>query len=326
MSGTNWGRWGDADERGTLNLVTPEAVLAATQVCRTGKVYSLALPIQREGVPIFDYRGAPQRLSLTSNTDNDRYEPFGAPEGLGSNEDVLVLASHSITHMDALSHVFAEGKMYNDFGAEEYTTAKGAQHLDVAQTAQLRRSRRAARPSSSSRCRLARARPGDRPAQLEACRDAQGVELRAATSCSCAPAGSTSSPPATAATRSPASARMRCRSSTTTTSRSSAPTTPPSSASRSTTTSFSACTSSCWCKRGVTLLEHLFLVGARRRRLPRVPARGRRTQGDRRGREPDQPDRDRLTTAPGGRRSRPRRGPGRSRTKRRASRARPRGW
>ena len=28
----NWGRWGDDDERGTLNLLTPEAVLAATHV------------------------------------------------------------------------------------------------------------------------------------------------------------------------------------------------------------------------------------------------------------------------------------------------------
>jgi kynurenine formamidase len=178
MSGTNWGRWGDADERGTLNLVTPEAVLAATQVCRTGKVYSLALPIQREGVPIFDYRGAPQRLSLTSNTDNDRYEPFGAPEGLGSNEDVLVLASHSITHMDALSHVFAEGKMYNDFGAEEYTTAKGAQHLDVAQTASF--AGRGVLLDLPRHQGVDWLEPGQviDCAQLEACRDAQGVELR----------------------------------------------------------------------------------------------------------------------------------------------------
>jgi kynurenine formamidase len=174
----NWGRWGADDERGTLNLLTPEAVLAATRVCRTGKVYSLALPIQREGVPIFDYRGAPQRLSLTSDTDNDRFEPFGAPPGLGANEDVLVLASHSITHMDALSHVFAEGKMYNDFGAEEFTTARGAQHLHAAQTA-------------SFACRgvlldLPRHQgvdwlePGHviDAGQLEACRAAQGVEVR----------------------------------------------------------------------------------------------------------------------------------------------------
>jgi kynurenine formamidase len=178
MTGRNWGRWGDDDERGTLNLLTPEAVLAATQVCRTGKVYSLALPIQREGVPIFDYRGAPQRLSLTSNTDNDRYEEFGAPEGLGSNEDVLVLASHSITHMDALSHVFAEGKMYNDFGAEEFTTAKGAQHLDVAQTASF--AGRGVLLDLPRHQGVDWLEPGQviDAAQLEACRDAQGVELR----------------------------------------------------------------------------------------------------------------------------------------------------
>ena len=178
MTGRNWGRWGDDDERGTLNLLTPEAVLAATQVCRTGKVYSLALPIQREGVPIFDYRGAPQRLSLTSNTDNDRYEVFGAPEGLGSNEDVLVLASHSITHMDALSHVFAEGTMYNDFGAEEFTTAKGAQHLDVAQTASF--AGRGVLLDLPRHQGVDWLEPGQvvDAAQLEACRAAQDVELR----------------------------------------------------------------------------------------------------------------------------------------------------
>ena len=65
----NWGRWGDDDERGTLNLLTPDVVLAATKVPRTGKTYSLALPIQRNGVPILDYRGAPMRLALTHQRD-----------------------------------------------------------------------------------------------------------------------------------------------------------------------------------------------------------------------------------------------------------------
>jgi len=130
----NWGRWGPDDERGTLNLVTPEAVLGATRACRSGKVYSLALPIQRHGVPIFDYRGSPQRLSLTSYADAGMYAPLGAPEGRGANEDVLVIASHSITHMDALSHVFSDHVMYNGFGAETFTTAAGAQKLDITKT------------------------------------------------------------------------------------------------------------------------------------------------------------------------------------------------
>ena len=99
----NWGRWGADDERGTLNLrharggAGRDPGRAAPARCTASRC-----PIQREGVPIFDYRGAPQRLSLGSSTDTDRYAAFGAPPGVGANEDMLVLASHSITHMDAL--------------------------------------------------------------------------------------------------------------------------------------------------------------------------------------------------------------------------------
>ncbi len=39
----NWGRWGDDDERGTVNLITPECLVAATQLVRQGKVFDLEL-------------------------------------------------------------------------------------------------------------------------------------------------------------------------------------------------------------------------------------------------------------------------------------------
>jgi kynurenine formamidase len=110
---TNWGRWGTDDERGALNLITPDAVLAATRVCKTGKVYSLALPIQQSGIPIFEYRGAPKRLTLTSRTDDEMFTQYGAAPGVGANEDVLVIPSHTATHMDALSHVFTDDAIYN---------------------------------------------------------------------------------------------------------------------------------------------------------------------------------------------------------------------
>ena len=110
----NWGRWGKEDERGALNLLTPEVVLAATQVCRTGVVYNLGLPIQMQGSgPLFAYRGSPQRLTLTNQADPGAFVDFGAAPDLGANEDILVFASHTLTHMDALSHVYAEGTFYN---------------------------------------------------------------------------------------------------------------------------------------------------------------------------------------------------------------------
>jgi kynurenine formamidase len=129
----NWGRWGAGDERGTLNLLTDETVLNATRVCKTGKVYRLGLPIQREGVPIFAYRGAPQRLTLTSQTDT-MLAAYGAEEGVGANEDVLVMASHSITHMDALCHVFADRKHYNGFSCDSFESYAGAPHCGIDKT------------------------------------------------------------------------------------------------------------------------------------------------------------------------------------------------
>ncbi|MGP0029062.1 MAG: cyclase family protein [Acidimicrobiales bacterium] len=123
---TNWGRWGKEDERGALNLLTPERTMAALQVCRSGVVYHLGLPIQQHGSgPIFDYRGAPQRLTLTNQADSGQFTALGAPPDVGANEDMLVLASHTLTHMDALGHVFAAGTLYNGFPAAAVRTNSG---------------------------------------------------------------------------------------------------------------------------------------------------------------------------------------------------------
>lgn len=126
----NWGRWGAEDERGTLNLVDPKGVAAAAHEVRTGKAYGLGLPIQREGAPIFEYRGAPQRLTLTSQTDN-AFQDFPGGSEVGANEDVLVIASHSITHMDALCHVQHRGKFYNGFDANTFRSHTGAERCGI---------------------------------------------------------------------------------------------------------------------------------------------------------------------------------------------------
>ena len=38
----NWGRWGDDDQRGVTNLITPEKVAAASSLVRTGRRVSLS--------------------------------------------------------------------------------------------------------------------------------------------------------------------------------------------------------------------------------------------------------------------------------------------
>ncbi len=130
----NWGRWGDDDERGALNLITPDAVLRAAQVVKTGKVYNLGLPVARHGTPVFPYRGAPQRLTLTSQTDAEMNAQYGAQPGVGANEDVLVIAAHNGTHVDALCHVYANEQFYNGKSAHGFTSHNGAPHCGIEKT------------------------------------------------------------------------------------------------------------------------------------------------------------------------------------------------
>lgn len=175
----NWGRWGTDDERGALNLISADAVRDAAHATRTGRVYPLALPIQRDGVPILEYRGAPQRLTLTSHADPDMYAMYGAAEGVGANEDVLVLASHSITHMDALCHVFADHQIYNGYDAKAFTSHNGAARCGIEKTGAF--AGRAVLLDVAAHAGVDWLEPGT-PIDgdlLEACRAAQGVEIRA---------------------------------------------------------------------------------------------------------------------------------------------------
>lgn len=131
MSKSNWGRWGADDERGSLNLLTPDVVKAAASSIKTGKVYSLGIPIQGHGVPLMDYRGTPMRLTLQDSTDDGIYEMYGCHKGTGAHEDVLVMASHTTSHMDALVHVYGDYKHYNGVGHDAMHALGGAQKLGI---------------------------------------------------------------------------------------------------------------------------------------------------------------------------------------------------
>jgi kynurenine formamidase len=127
----NWGRWGKEDERGALNLLDEQSVLDAAKTIKTGKLYQLALPLQRSGIPNVDYRGVPQRLTLTSYTDTELFSSYGAPPDVGANEDMLVFASHSTTHIDALCHVHSGGTVYNGFPREMMASYTGASRCGI---------------------------------------------------------------------------------------------------------------------------------------------------------------------------------------------------
>ncbi|MGI9426031.1 MAG: hypothetical protein ACR2PA_22840 [Hyphomicrobiaceae bacterium] len=42
---SNWGRWGSDDQIGTLNLITQDDIINASQLIRKGKTFALGLPL-----------------------------------------------------------------------------------------------------------------------------------------------------------------------------------------------------------------------------------------------------------------------------------------
>jgi kynurenine formamidase len=127
----NWGRWGADDERGALNLIGPAEVLAGVAACRTGQTYPLGLRVQRKGVPIVDFRPAPERYALFRDTDAATFRKLGSDGTLGFNEDVVTVPTHNGTHMDALSHCASEGTLYNGFSADVVEANRGSSRCGV---------------------------------------------------------------------------------------------------------------------------------------------------------------------------------------------------
>ena len=68
---SNWGRWGKEDQIGTLNHVTPENIVDAAKLIRTGKVFALGIPLDRDGpqTGLFGGRFNPIHQMLATGTD-----------------------------------------------------------------------------------------------------------------------------------------------------------------------------------------------------------------------------------------------------------------
>jgi kynurenine formamidase len=108
----NWGRWGDDDERGTLNLITAASIRDAAALVRDGKRFSLAIPMSEAGPQLGFVAGRTNPIRTTIA----RHELLGKDEaGVRFNDDAVSMGVQSATHWDALAHVSYDGRMYNGF-------------------------------------------------------------------------------------------------------------------------------------------------------------------------------------------------------------------
>ena len=102
---SNWGRWGEDDELGTLNLVTPAKSRAAAMLVREGVSISMAL----------DLNTVPDELNANPFRHTVSVGRFSGHAVAGDDYGVQYHGfAHS--HIDGLPHFAHKGKLYNGFG------------------------------------------------------------------------------------------------------------------------------------------------------------------------------------------------------------------
>ncbi len=117
---SNWGRWGKEDQLGAINLITPAKRKQAAALVKEGVSVSLAHDVEKE------------RAADNSNPFQHTMTLTGANPASQFSLDAYSVNYHGYahTHLDALCHVFYQGKMYNGFSQEE-VTQKGAGRLSI---------------------------------------------------------------------------------------------------------------------------------------------------------------------------------------------------
>lgn len=129
---SNWGRWGETDQRGTLNFVTPTVRRRAVASVVTGEAFQLGMDLAWDGMQ--DNNGVPGRINpvrtMIAINEPNAFSPPGSPNGVAFSDDIVVTPTQTGTHWDALSHVSHRGKLYNGFSAQT-VTAHGATALGI---------------------------------------------------------------------------------------------------------------------------------------------------------------------------------------------------
>ena len=121
----NWGRWGVDDSRGTLNYITPQKIMDAAALVKSGQSVSMAIPINKIAGPD---NPNPALHYMVNTHDID----IGSGQ-LRFATDFLGMQCHGDchTHIDALCHISYKGLLYNGRPSTA-VTVKGADTHDIA--------------------------------------------------------------------------------------------------------------------------------------------------------------------------------------------------
>ena len=121
---SNWGRWGDNDELGTLNLITADKRKQAARLIQSGLSIGCARPIDTAHAvdqPITPVHFMVESGEMYCLDDDHEWTTQHAMDYFG-----MAIHGPGQTHLDALCHQFWEGRMYNGRPASVVSSAEKA--------------------------------------------------------------------------------------------------------------------------------------------------------------------------------------------------------
>jgi kynurenine formamidase len=117
---SDWGRWGEDDERGALHHLKPERVATAAGLVRDGVTVTLSLPVPTARGPSHP-EPAEHRMTMLFDTDIGSGSVRFAKDYIG-----LDYHTDGHSHIDAFCHVAYEGALYNGKPQDAVTSAGAA--------------------------------------------------------------------------------------------------------------------------------------------------------------------------------------------------------
>jgi kynurenine formamidase len=133
----NWGRWGPADQLGTLNLIDEEMVASAARLVRRGKVFPLGVDFNADGpqgansvrrnpVHLMTVHGGNVDIgAVLADWEGTAYHARFGQEWRDNifryNDDFIMMPLQAATQWDALAHAYYDDQLYNGYPAETVT-------------------------------------------------------------------------------------------------------------------------------------------------------------------------------------------------------------
>ena len=123
---SNWGRWGPDDQRGTLNLITPEKTIEAASLVRVGETVTLQHFVNDE-LTVDSQSFGPTKHWMS------RIDPETGLPTFALDEIQFSLHDGMLSHMDALCHYRTEidGEYIIFNGYPQNLTASGCEDLAI---------------------------------------------------------------------------------------------------------------------------------------------------------------------------------------------------